>query len=571
MTFRKSPTLVKKLALRGALFAIGALLCSTAAPATGSLLTGHSHWDDPNANYELKICYDVLGNTPGFGSVIAHIPFREQTAANFYDLRITTSGFQLERRVNNVATTIAPSFSTPHTFGVGSDIMFDLVAEGNTFTLYQLNDNNTRGPEWYQWQDDTYSRGVNISYYTVNHWDGRWDNIFATALDDIGINHQIHGLLQDARNVPAQTSGEVTFDSDAPASGSVEGVTQAKAGSTETWGLASGPQYTYALTVDHPGTGRFDFRDPAGADLASFFADSFYRLTLGTTPAIQRFVGSSPGTVYKAPTGTGVAGTYRLDLDGPTITLVAPSGQTLITVDDGGPQSGVRVRLSPGDQTWTWVGVPGLPASTPVPVYTPIADPANPAGPSGGSDPAPTTPAPTTPTTTTTTTNTTTSSTATISSPAGTTDLTPTADAYVASANATSTYGGSTALYVDSDTPRRSYLRFDLSKVSGTISGAVLKIHASSSQSVGYDVSSVNGSWQESTIDWANAPSLGTTLGSSGPVSSGTWTSVTLSASQIQAAVGHVLDLALTTTSATNLHLDSRESANAPELVLTTG
>jgi hypothetical protein len=328
--------------------------------ASGGLLTGHSHWDDPNGNYEIEACYEVKANVSGAGSMIAHIPFREQNAPNFYDLQITTSGFKLTKRIHNVSTLIKPTFSTTQQFGVGSGVMFFLDAVGSTFTVYQANGtqaNPVKGAMLDQWSDSTYAKGVNISYYTVNHWDGVWDQIVAKPLDSFGVGHTIHGLEQDARAVSG--SGN-TFDSTLPASASVSGISQAKNGSTATFGLASGPNYTYTFKVDKPGSGHVDFRDPASNPngSGSYFRNSYYRLSLSSTPTIQRYNGSSAGTTYKAPSGSGSAGTYTLTLAGPEIKLTGPTGQTLLSVNDGGPQSGVRLRLTPGDQTWSWTGAP---------------------------------------------------------------------------------------------------------------------------------------------------------------------------------------------------------------------
>jgi len=535
---RKSPWLVVTVAAFAALFP---LLSGGSNAAVGGMLTGHSHWDDPNGDYELQICYDVLGNSSGFTPEIAHIPFREQDAPNFYDLVITTSGFKLMRRINNVPAEVAPSFQTPHTFGVGSGIMFDFVAQGSTFTLYQLlgtPTNPIRGPEWYQWHDSTYSRGVNVSYYTVAHWDGKWDNVTATPLDGFGVGHKIHALEQDARNVPGSGA---TFDSPIPAEGGVTGASTAKNGSQATYGLASGSKYTYTLTVDKPGTGHFDFRDPSSSSdgTGSYFASSFYRLTLGTTPQIQRFNGSSASTVYRAPVGSGGAGTYVLQLDGGAVSLANTAGTPLISFDDGGPQSGVRVRLVFGDQVWSWTGKIGVSGSSP-----PVSPGEAPA------PPTPTTPQPTAPTSATSTT------------------LTASADAYVDASSSATNHGTSSGLYVDASPVKRSVIRFDLSKLTGTVISAKLRMHAASSQSTGYQVQPAAGSWDENTVDDANAPQLGTAVGSSGPVQSGQWTEVSIPASMI---TGGELDLGLATSDNTNLHLDSRESSAPPELVVTTG
>ncbi len=154
----------------------------------------------------------------------------------------------------------------------------------------------------------------------------------------------------------------------------------------------------------------------------------------------------------------------------------------------------------------------------------------------------------------------------------GTVTLNPDADSYVNSASPSSNYGSASSFYVDADGVRQTYLTFDLSAVSGTITGATLRIHAGSSQSAGYQVFAVaTTSWGEKTITWSNKPSFASTgSGSSGAVTSGSWTTVDLPPSLVQAALGGKLSLALTTTGNTNLRLDSRESASPPELVVAT-
>jgi fibronectin type III domain protein/calcineurin-like phosphoesterase family protein len=153
----------------------------------------------------------------------------------------------------------------------------------------------------------------------------------------------------------------------------------------------------------------------------------------------------------------------------------------------------------------------------------------------------------------------------------GTQTLNPIADSWVNSAAPTTNYGSSTSLYVDGDGVRYSYLKFDLSGVGGTVTGATLQIYAGSSQATGYQVYSVaDTSWSESALTWNTKPPMGSTSsGSSGPVTTGTWTSVTLPSSLVQAALGGKLSLGLQTTSNTNLKLLSRESTTQPKLVVT--
>jgi chitodextrinase len=154
--------------------------------------------------------------------------------------------------------------------------------------------------------------------------------------------------------------------------------------------------------------------------------------------------------------------------------------------------------------------------------------------------------------------------------------LAPVADAYVNGGSTTSNYGSSTALRVDASPDVRSYLQFNLSGVSGTVTSAVLHVWATSSQSTGYQavpLADPGATWGESTINYTNAPPLAAATpayGSSGPVTTGTWTTVDVTGF-VTAVEGGVATLALTTPSSTALALASRQSTNPPQLVITTG
>lgn len=337
------------------IIAIFALYITANASGTGSsLLPAHSHWDDPNVDYEIKACYIPIAAASGAGSTYGWIPFREVDSQNFMQLEMTKTGLVMKKRVSGTFTTLTPKFKTTHSFGLGQPIMYDLVAQGSTFTVYALNTDDSRGAEWYQWSDSTYPKGVNISYYTQNHYYGEWVDVTTKPLDSNGVGHNISKLFQDARNV---TGTGATFDSAIPANGGVTGISYAKNGGSPQFGLPHGANYTFKITVDKIGTGHFDFRDPAteSQGTGGYFKNSYYRLTLGTTPTIQRYNGSTAGKVYKA-NGTGGAGTYTLQTVGPNIILYAPNGSNILSVNDGGPQFGLRVRISPGNQIWTWTG-----------------------------------------------------------------------------------------------------------------------------------------------------------------------------------------------------------------------
>ncbi len=146
--------------------------------------------------------------------------------------------------------------------------------------------------------------------------------------------------------------------------------------------------------------------------------------------------------------------------------------------------------------------------------------------------------------------------------------LYPVADAYVNSGAPTTNYGSNVSLRVGT-TIFRSYLRFDLSGIVGTIQNATLKIYPNSSQSTGYSVYGVaNTTWIESTLLWGNAPPFAvSSSGASGPIVAGSWTSVGLT-SLAAPAEGGLLSLGLSTTG-NQTNLASANSANRPQLVLT--
>lgn len=344
---------MKKIALVFALVGM-ALLPQTASAA--SLDSGHSHWDIHSyTDFEFKVCYEVQAlPATGFSSEIANLPMREVDAKNNMELRTRQDGFQLVHRINGVATTIVSTLPNPGlTFGtVGQQIMYDFVIQGSSFDLYQLNANGTRGTHWYNWVDTTYPSGVSASYYTIGGWFGKWDFVHGAPINGgAGAPHDISGLSQDARS-HTQFSTEVTFDDPAPATGDANSIVGP---GSPTFGLSSGTNYTYTITEAGSGTGSFDFRDPGANNNSVFFTSSYYRLRLGTLATIQRYVGSTASTTYTATSGG--PGSYTIQMIGPDIYLKNSVGTTILHVNDGGPQSGLRIRIIPSTgQTWSWTG-----------------------------------------------------------------------------------------------------------------------------------------------------------------------------------------------------------------------
>lgn len=143
----------------------------------------------------------------------------------------------------------------------------------------------------------------------------------------------------------------------------------------------------------------------------------------------------------------------------------------------------------------------------------------------------------------------------------------PIADAYVNQDSSATNYGAAMTLRADASPIVRSYLRFNVQGLSGTVTRATLRIFTNSNSSIGYEVRGVaDNSWVESTINYTNAPAFDGVTATSGSFGSGAWTTVDIT----PLVTGNgTFSIALTTTSNTAFSLASRESgATAPQLVI---
>jgi chitodextrinase len=146
--------------------------------------------------------------------------------------------------------------------------------------------------------------------------------------------------------------------------------------------------------------------------------------------------------------------------------------------------------------------------------------------------------------------------------------FTPVADAYV-DENTPSANLNNAKLRVDTSQVVRSYLRFDVTGLTGPVQKVTLRIFATSGLTAGYDVRGVaDTTWGESTITYANAPPTAATItGSSGPVVASSWTTVDVT----PLVTGNgVFSIALTGRSTTALAFASKETATPPQLVVNT-
>jgi hypothetical protein len=144
--------------------------------------------------------------------------------------------------------------------------------------------------------------------------------------------------------------------------------------------------------------------------------------------------------------------------------------------------------------------------------------------------------------------------------------LAPVADAYVYSSKPDANYGTSAKLRTDSSPDTRSYVKFDVQGVDGTVTRAILRIYANSASNSGYNVSGVSdSSWTELALTYNNAPPVGEIIGSSGPIVASTWTTVDVT---VLVAGNGSLSLALTPIDTRAISFSSHEGENPPELTI---
>ena len=148
--------------------------------------------------------------------------------------------------------------------------------------------------------------------------------------------------------------------------------------------------------------------------------------------------------------------------------------------------------------------------------------------------------------------------------------FTPVADSAVNSSAPSNNYGISATVRTDASPVVRTYMRFDVQGVSGSVASAKLRIYANSSSSRQYDVRPVSDTtWGERTITYSNAPSFGNVVSSSiASFSSNTWTEVDVT-SLVQA--NELISLALTSNNPTAVSFGSRELSHHPQLIIQTG
>jgi acid phosphatase type 7 len=144
------------------------------------------------------------------------------------------------------------------------------------------------------------------------------------------------------------------------------------------------------------------------------------------------------------------------------------------------------------------------------------------------------------------------------------------ADARVEEGHPETNYGGSN-LRVDggADPDVESYLRFNLNGLETTIQSAKLRVYAYSGTGDGPAVSGSEVGWAEPGITWANrSPAVTVPVDDKGQIAANSW--VEYDVTPLVNGPGSY-SFVLTTSSTDGVDLHSREAANRPRLIVTTG
>jgi hypothetical protein len=151
---------------------------------------------------------------------------------------------------------------------------------------------------------------------------------------------------------------------------------------------------------------------------------------------------------------------------------------------------------------------------------------------------------------------------------AGSSTFQPIADAHVASDAPASNFAAASRMGVDGSPVAQTFLRFQVSGLTGTVSTARLRLFANNPTTDGPQLQRSVGTWTEAGLTWNNRPSpSGAALGDLGAVNTDSWVELDVTA----AVTGNgTYDFALSAGSSDGSTYHSREAANPPQLVVTT-
>lgn len=143
----------------------------------------------------------------------------------------------------------------------------------------------------------------------------------------------------------------------------------------------------------------------------------------------------------------------------------------------------------------------------------------------------------------------------------------PAADAYVNESTPDTNFGTTTKLEIDLQPDEESFIRFNVTGVTGTIQSATLRLFATNTSSNGPAVYDTSNSWSETEITWNNRPLPVTgIIANVDSMESGGWVEYDVT-SYVNANGSY--NFALLAESLDGATFSSREDANQPELILT--
>jgi len=158
--------------------------------------------------------------------------------------------------------------------------------------------------------------------------------------------------------------------------------------------------------------------------------------------------------------------------------------------------------------------------------------------------------------------------------PPTTLTFTPPHDAWVRSSSPSSNFGSSPVLSVrGSGTTIRSYLKFSVTGVTGTVQSAKLRLRVTDGGTSGGSVFSVSNNfagtatpWTESALRWNNAPSVsGSALSATGAVTANTWVELDVTSAITGSGT---YSFAVSGGTSNQVDYSSSEGANSPQLVV---
>jgi trimeric autotransporter adhesin len=145
----------------------------------------------------------------------------------------------------------------------------------------------------------------------------------------------------------------------------------------------------------------------------------------------------------------------------------------------------------------------------------------------------------------------------------------PTDDAYVLKGTPDGNFGTQPTIRAYNTDQTLSYLKFNVTGVSGTVTSVKLRLFVTDASNVAGAIYAVADTiWSEGTVTYTTRPAIGTLLGSGGGAPLGTWVEFNLG---VPFTGNGVYSFALKDGGSDAVRYSSKEGANDPELVVTLG